>query len=75
MRWNYRNGGSVDVFADDSDDELVTVVPVVAAFRPGHPCRCGGRLDIFRASDGAVEIVCLRCHGVAGRLHLGTGVR
>jgi len=80
MREAQRRDGSVILFDEDNDQDVVTVEPCVTAFIPisGNACcACGEPLQSWGwrcvAAD-YVELECSRCHRVHGHLRLGTNV-
>jgi hypothetical protein len=80
MREVQRRDGSVALYDEDDDQDMIVVEPAVIAFTPIHGnarCACGAALAPWSyrcvAADD-VEIGCGRCHRVFGHFRLGTRV-
>jgi hypothetical protein len=81
MREMPRADGSVALYDDDDDQDLVIVEPIVTGFAPVNGsaprCVCGAPLQPwswrFVAAD-SIEIGCDRCHRVNAHIRLGTRV-
>jgi len=75
-----RRDGSVALYGDGDDQDLVVVEPIIASFVPvrgNAVCVCGAPLQAWNwrcvAADD-VELGCSRCHRVHGHFQLGTRV-
>ena len=80
MREAQRRDGSITLFGEDGDEDMVIVEPRVITFNPipgAACCACGTPLQSWGwrcvAAD-SVELGCGRCHRVHGHLQLGTKV-
>jgi hypothetical protein len=82
MREMPRSDGSVALYGDNSDDDLVIIEPIVTGFVPVNGgalrCDCGAPLQPWSwrcvAAENIVEIGCARCHRVNAHIRLGTKV-
>jgi len=80
MREVQRHDGSVALYDENDDGDMVIIEPIITAFAPvrgNARCVCGAVLApwAFRcvAADD-VEIGCTCCHRVFGHFRLGTRV-
>ena len=78
MREALRRDGSVALYDENDDGDMIIIEPIVTAFTPvrgNARCVCGAPLAPYRcvAADD-VEIGCGRCHRVFGHFRLGTRV-
>jgi len=80
MREVIRRDGSVALYADDDDDDVAVVEPIIAGFVPvrGNACcACGAPLESWGwrcVAGDDVELGCARCHRVHGHFRLGAKV-
>jgi hypothetical protein len=76
MRAEAWRNGSVAVYGDTADEELLIVEPFVTAYMPAYGnsrCICGAQLSLRQSTEGA-EISCHRCHRVHGYIRVGARV-
>jgi hypothetical protein len=80
MREMPRRDGSVALYDDDHDEDLIIVEPTVAGFdlvQNNLHCACGRPLQAWSwrsVTCNTVELVCDRCHRVHAHFRLGTRV-
>ena len=73
--------GSVALYDQDDDQDMIIVEPTVTSFAPvrgNARCVCGAPLEAWSlrcVATDAVELGCARCHRVHGHIELGTRVR
>jgi hypothetical protein len=80
MREVQRHDGSVALYDENDDGDMVIIEPIITAFAPvrgNAHCVCGATLTPWAyrsvAAD-AVELSCDRCHRVFGNLRLSVRV-